>query len=216
MKHLFVFDLDGTLLNTIADLASAANYALAKLGFAPHMEENYYQFVGNGIMKLFERALPEGSRTADNIQKMRALFVPYYNVHKMDKTQPYDGILPLLQELTRRHVKLAVASNKYQAATEQLISHYFAGIPFVSVYGQREGFPAKPDPLLVRQIMHEAQVNAEETLYVGDSDVDMQTAKNAGVDACAVLWGFRSEKELKACQPRFVAKKPADILQILH
>lgn len=210
-----MFDLDGTLLNTIADLAGATNYALEKLNCPTHPQEAYFHFVGNGISKLFERALPPAARTAENIQKMRALFVPYYDVHKTDKTAPYDGIAELLRELLKRQIKLAVASNKYQAATQQLMAHYFEDIPFAAVCGQREGLPTKPDPLLVKYIMRQVGVTADDTLYVGDSDVDMQTAQNAGVDACAVLWGFRSREELSAYRPVLLAEKPSDILRLV-
>lgn len=215
MKKLVIFDLDGTLLNTIADLAQAANYALSELGFPTHKEKEYLHFVGNGIYKLIERALPQPARTPENIQKMHALFVSYYNAHKMDKTHPYTDIELLLKELIKRHVKLAVLSNKYQAATEKLIAHYFQDIPFVSVYGQREGFPTKPDPLFVREILKKSNTSAADTLYVGDSEVDIQTAQNAGVDACAVLWGFRSRTELAAHHPKYFAAHPADILHVL-
>lgn len=215
MKKLVIFDLDGTLLNTIADLANATNYALQKLGFPTHTERAYLQFVGNGINKLFERALPPDSRTLQYIAQMRALFVPYYDVHKMDKTYPYPHIIQTLQALHQRAVKLAVASNKYQAAAEQLINHYFPHIPFVAVYGQREGVPPKPDPLLVKQIMQQAAVLPADTLYVGDTDVDMQTAHRAGVDACAVLWGFRTRTELESYHPAHLVQHPADILQLV-
>lgn len=215
MKKLIIFDLDGTLLNTIADLAAATNYALNILGFPAHPQAAYFHFVGNGVSKLLERALPPAARTSENIQKMRALFVPYYDVHKTDKTIPYEGIIPLLQELARRKIKLAVASNKYQAATQQLMAHYFANIPFAAVYGQQSGVPNKPDPLLVRHIMRLTEMAAADTLYVGDSDVDMQTAQNAGVDACAVLWGFRSREELAAYRPVLLAEKPSDILRLV-
>ena len=213
MKKLIIFDL--LPLNTLADLACAANYALEQLGFAPHPEPAYVHFVGSGIMKLFERALPPAERTPENIQKMCALFVPYYDKHKTDKTVPYEGIVPLLEELSQRKIKLAVASNKYQTATEELIHHYFAGIDFAAVCGQCQGRPVKPDPLLVNQIRQCAQVAPEETLYVGDSDVDMQTARNAKVAACGVLWGFRTRKELAAYHPILLAEKPADILRII-
>ena len=215
MKQLVIFDLDGTLLNTIADLAAATNYALAKLGYPIHPEQAYFQFVGNGINKLFERALPEFARTSENIRKMRDLFVPYYDAHNADKTVPYKGIAEVLKNLQARGVKLAVASNKYQAATEKLIAHYFPEISFVAVCGQQDGFPLKPDAALVHYIMQEAQVPAEHTLYVGDSNVDMQTAKNAKVDACAVLWGFRSREELAAFAPAYMISQPADLLDII-
>ncbi|MBR2865963.1 MAG: HAD family hydrolase [Elusimicrobiaceae bacterium] len=215
MKKLVIFDLDGTLLNTIADLAQSTNYALQQLGFATHKEKAYYQFVGSGIAKLFERALPEKHRTAENVQKMKALFVPYYDKHNADLTAPYPGISNLLARLQEQKIVLAVASNKYQSATEKLVRHYFPEIKFAKVLGQREGLPVKPDPLLVKEILQHTQISAEDTLYVGDSDVDMQTAINSRVDACAVTWGFHALEELQKYQPAFVANQAADILDFL-
>ncbi len=212
MKQLVIFDLDGTLLNTIADLAAATNQALARLGYPTHPESAYLRFVGNGIMKLFERALPGGQRNAEQVQRMRDLFVPYYNAHGADLTRPYDAITGVLEQLQARGIKLAVASNKYQAATEQLIKHYFPHIHFEAVLGQQDGRPTKPDPLFVEEILQRTGVAKSDTLYVGDSDVDMQTARNSGVAACAVTWGFRTREELAAYQPTYLIDTPADIL----
>lgn len=215
MKKLVIFDLDGTLLNTIADLAAAANQALAKLGFPTHEEKAYLHFVGNGIYKLFERALPPHARNPQQVQQMRDLFVPYYNAHGADLTQPYPGIVEVLAALQARGIKLAVASNKYQAATTQLIARFFPEISFVAVLGQRDGLPVKPDPLFVQEILHLSKESAADTLYVGDSDVDMQTAQNSGVDACGVLWGFRTKAELAAYSPRYLISKPEELIQLV-
>lgn len=214
-KKLVIFDLDGTLLDSIADLAQATNQALRQLGFPVHEEKSYYRFVGSGINKLFERALPLQERTAENVAKVRALFVPYYDAHNADLTRPYDGIVPLLEHLQNSGFLLAIASNKYQSATEKLVRHYFPQIHFSAVLGQREGLPVKPDPLFVKEILTLTQTSAQETLYVGDSDVDMMTARNAEVEACAVTWGFRSREELLSFRPAFVAEQAQDIAQIL-
>ncbi len=214
-KRLVIFDLDGTLLDTIADLAQATNQALQTLGFPVHEEKEYYRFVGSGINKLFERALPPQKRTTENISKVRSLFVPYYDEHNADLTKPYEGILPLLQQLQKSGLILAIASNKYQSATEKLVQHYFPQIHFSAVLGQREGLPVKPDPLFVKEILTLTQTSADDTLYVGDSDVDMMTARNAGVEACAVTWGFRSKEELLSFCPAFVAEQAQDIARIL-
>lgn len=214
-KKLVIFDLDGTLLDTIADLAQATNQALRQLDFPVHEEKSYYRFVGSGINKLFERALPLQERTAENVAKVRALFVPYYDAHNADLTRPYDGIVPLLEHLQNSGFLLAIASNKYQSATEKLVRHYFPQIHFSAVLGQREGLPVKPDPLFVKEILTLTQTSAQETLYVGDSDVDMMTARNAEVEACAVTWGFRSREELLSFRPAFVAEQAQDIAQIL-
>lgn len=215
MKKLVIFDLDGTLLNTIADLAQATNRALETLGFPTHPQQAYKKFVGNGINKLFERALPPASANPGNVLRVKELFVPYYDAHNADLTKPYDGIPALLRQISALGLQMAVASNKYQSATSKLVKHYFPDIAFCAVYGQQEGLPAKPDPLFVKKILRAANVAEADALYCGDSDVDMQTARNAGVDACAVTWGFRTRDELAAYHPKFMADTPQDILSML-
>lgn len=215
MKKLVIFDLDGTLLNTIADLAQSTNHALQTLGYPTHDTADYRFMVGNGINKLFERALPEGEKSEANVLRVRAEFIPYYNRHNADLSTPYPGIPSLLGELQRQGVLLAVASNKYQAATEQLIPHYFPTIRFAAILGQREGIPTKPDPTIVNQIMQTTGVVREDVLYVGDSGVDMQTALHAGVTACGVTWGFRPRTELEAFHPRFIADSADEIRKIV-
>lgn len=212
MKKLVIFDLDGTLLDTIADLAASTNYALEGNGFPTHAVNAYRFFVGNGVTKLFERALPEGERTPENIEKIRALFIPYYNSHNMDHSRPYPGMVELLSTLQDAGVKLAVASNKYQAATEKLVAHFFPGISFARVLGQREGVPTKPDPSIVNEIVATAGVRKADVLYVGDSNVDMQTAQQGGVEACGVTWGFRPATELAAYRPALLAERAEEIL----
>lgn len=140
MKELVIFDLDGTLLNTIADLAISTNYALHRCGFPKHREEEYFHFVGNGITKLFERALPEECRSSDNVSRVRSYFLEYYSVHNTDYTRPYDKVEELLSVLNSHGVKIAVASNKYQAGTQKLIQYFFPGIDFVSVLGRVTAF----------------------------------------------------------------------------
>ena len=208
MKKLVIFDLDGTLLNTIADLAQSTNHALSALGYPTHEEKEYNFMVGNGINKLFERALPEESRTEENVLRVRKEFVPYYDQHNADKSSPYPGITELLDELQAEGLQLAVASNKYQAATEKLIAHYFPNICFTAVFGQREGVNVKPDILKI------AQTAKEDVLYVGDSGVDMQTANNAEVTSCGVTWGFRPRTELETFHPDYIVDKAEEITAI--
>ena len=198
MKKLVIFDLDGTLLNTIADLAQSTNHALSVLGYPTHEESAYNFMVGNGINKLFERALPEGEKSEENVLRVRKEFIPYYDVHNADKSRPYPGIPELLEQLQSLGLQIAVASNKYQAATQKLIAHYFPKINFVAVFGQREG------------------VTKEEVLYVGDSGVDMQTAINAGVTSCGVTWGFRPRTELEEFHPDYIADKAEEILKRIN
>lgn len=215
MKQLVIFDLDGTLLNTIADLAEAVNRALVACGFAEHPTDAYRFFVGDGVSKLFERALPPEARTAENIARIRTHFMPYYEAHNADLSRPYEGILELLAELQSRGVKMAVASNKYQAATQKLVRHYFADTDFVAVFGQREGVAIKPDPQIIFDVLEVAGVSAEDVIYVGDSNVDMQTGPRAGVDTVGVSWGFRPREELAAHNPLAIIDHPLQLLDLL-
>lgn len=215
MKKLVIFDLDGTLLNTIADLANSTNHALKKLGYPIHKIEEYNFMVGNGINKLFERALPEGEKTEENVLRVRKEFIPYYDVHNADDSRPYPGISELLSYLQSEGIQLAVASNKYQAATEKLIAYYFPKIRFTAVFGQREGVNVKPDPTIVFDILELANVRKEDVLYVGDSGVDMQTAANAGVTACGVTWGFRPRTELEEFAPQYITESAEEIKRLI-
>lgn len=215
MIKLAVFDLDGTLLNTIADLANSTNHALTELGYPTHPIEDYKFMVGNGINKLFERALPQGNKHDDNIVKMRQLFISFYSEHLTDKSTPYNGIPEVLEELNKQGIALAIATNKYQTGSETLIKHFFPNIPFKKVLGQREGIPTKPNPTIINEILEVVPVNKSEVLYLGDSGVDMQTAKNANIIGCGVSWGFRPIEELQKFNPNHIINKPDEILQII-
>lgn len=210
-KRLVIFDLDGTLLNTIADLAVATNEALRAMGYPTHAEEVIQTFVGNGVSKLLERSMPLDKRTEENIALVRRHFMAYYDQHNADLSTPYPGISEMLSRLQEGGVMLAVASNKYQSATEKLIAHYFPHINFVCVLGQRQGIPVKPSPDIVHEIMEKANVSRSDTLYVGDSGVDMQTACNAGIDSVAVSWGFRPRAELEAFRTLAIIDKAEDL-----
>ena len=215
MKKLVIFDLDGTLLDTIADLAESANYALKQLGYPTHDVETIRTFVGNGINKLLERALPSHEQTEENVIRMRSHFVPYYDVHNADLSNPYPGIVSLLEDLQAKGIQIAVASNKYQEATVKLVKQYFPNIDFVEILGQREGINVKPDPSIVFDILQKANLSKENVLYVGDSGVDMQTAINAGVDAVGVTWGFRPRAELESFRPMGLIDKAEDLLEFI-
>ena len=215
MKKLVIFDLDGTLLDTIADLAESANYALKQLGYPTHPTEVIRTYVGNGINKLLERALPATEQTEANVMRMRTHFIPYYDAHNADLSAPYPGIVALLEALQAKGLMIAVASNKYQEATTKLVKHYFPTIRFVEVLGQREGINVKPDPTIVYDILEKAGVSQAETLYVGDSGVDMQTALNAGVDAVGVTWGFRSRAELEGFCPMGLIDEAEELLRFV-
>ena len=212
---LVIFDLDGTLLNTISDLAHSTNYALEKNGFPVHPIEAYRFFIGNGINKLFERALPEHEKTEKNIMLIRESFLPYYDIHNMDYTMPYEGIHSLLKSLQSKGLMLAVASNKYHSATEKMIKKSLPDISFIAVFGQREGIPVKPDPAIVYDILETANISPKEAVYIGDSGVDMQTASNSGVISIGVTWGFRPREELEASGANFIADSTTDIIDII-
>ena len=212
MKKLVIFDLDGTLLNTIADLAAATNQALEKLHYPAHPTQAYLRFVGNGINKLFERALPEAARTQENVLRVRELFVPYYDAHGTELTKPYDGIPELVGRLQDAGAVMAVASNKYQEATEKIVRHFFPDIRFSDILGQREGIPIKPDPHIIYEIMRNAGAAPEETIYAGDSKVDAATASRIeGITAVAVTWGFCPRTVLETCGTKILADSPNDI-----
>jgi len=195
MKKMVVFDLDGTLLDTLGDLADAGNFALAEQGFPVHETVKYKYFVGNGIPKLIERILPEG--TTEQVRKETYdLFCSYYNNHMNDKTRPYKGACELLSKLKEKGIISVVVTNKDHKFAVEMIRKYF-GNAIEAVYGSIEGFPKKPDPYWVNKAIGDFYIKKEDVIYVGDSGVDMITAENATVFSCGVTWGFRTEAELK-------------------
>lgn len=219
-KKLVIFDLDGTLLYTVPDIAAATNQALAACGYPVHSEKEIASYIGNGINKLFERALPEEARNKEEVLRIRSLFLPYYGEHCADMTRPFDGIPELLAAICRRGIKVAVASNKYHPATVRLMQHFFPEIPFCAVFGEREGVPRKPEPAIVWDILRVAGISVSgdergSVLYIGDSGVDMQTAANAGIEAVAVTWGCRTREELASCSPAYIVDRPEQIADIL-
>ncbi|MBO4724784.1 MAG: HAD family hydrolase [Bacteroidaceae bacterium] len=197
MKELVIFDLDGTLLNTIADLGNAANHTLEALGLPQHNLDEYRLMVGNGMRKLIMRALPD-EKAADDafVDSTLASFLEYYADHIDIYTKPYPGIPELIKDLSNDGYKLAVASNKIQAGAEKLIAKFFPDIPFVAVMGNSPQYPLKPDAALVEYIMGKAGTDRAHTIMVGDSGTDIQTARNAGIPVIAVSWGFRPRTEL--------------------
>lgn len=197
MNRLVIFDLDGTLLNTIADLAAGVNHTLDTLGLPQHTIGEYTLMVGNGMRKLVMRALPENLAADDAfVDSTLAQFLDYYAAHIDVYTKPYPGIPELINSLSTEGYKLAVASNKIQAGAEKLISKFFPGIPFVAVMGNSPLYPLKPDAALVEYIMQKAGTDRTNTIMVGDSGTDIQTARNAGIPVIAVSWGFRPRHEL--------------------
>lgn len=213
MKRLVIFDLDGTLLNSIADIAYAANEVLRRHAFPLFPVEDYRFMVGNGFRKLMERATPEAYRTDPFVDQMRDEFAAIYSNRCMADTVPYLYIPELLSTLRREGIAVAVASNKYHRATQAIIAHYFPTIDFHAVYGQREGIAIKPDPTIVFDILG-TDFQTSEVLYVGDTAVDMQTAANAGIESVGVTWGFRPRTELEAANANNIVDNPFEIIPL--
>lgn len=216
---LIIFDLDGTLINTIDDLGQACNHALSACGYPTHKIEDYPRLVGNGINKLIERALPQEHRNEETVMQLRAFFVPYYDEHNCDLTHPYDGIPELLAALKAAGNTLAVASNKYQAATEKIVAQLFPDM-FDVVLGERENVARKPDPQIVYDIVEEMrrlgnEVTDKEILYIGDSLVDAETAKAAKLPFVACTWGFCTREQLLTAQANHMVDHPLEILRII-
>lgn len=213
MFRLAIFDLDGTLLDTIGDLAAAGNHTLAEMGLPLHEEDEYRHFVGNGIPKLIERMLPEGSSDAVREQAF-GLFNEYYSLHKCDRTRPYSGMAQLVHELVESGVICGANSNKSDEFTKELIRANY-GEDITEIIGYGAGFQPKPDAGAALEIIRRTGVNPAEALYIGDSDVDVMTGHNAGIAVCAVLWGFRSFEELSAAKPTFFAHDPQELKRII-
>lgn len=233
---LIIFDLDGTLINTISDLGQACNHALEACGFPTHKIEDYPRLVGNGVNKLIERSLPQEHRNEATVLRLREFFVPFYDQHNCDLTRPYEGIPELLHALKQQGHTLAVASNKYQAATEKIVSQLFPGI-FEVVLGEREGISRKPDPQIVYDIIQRIAPDTDlsTALYIGDSSVDAETAWAANsqllvqfaqgaekrsiptqfVKLALCTWGFSPASAMEALQPDFLIHHPSEVLNIL-
>ncbi len=212
MKKLVIFDLDGTLLDTIADLGTACNYALEKKGYRRHPLAVYPYMVGNGIRKLIERAQQDAS--SDEVEELLQLFQEYYDAHCTDYTKPYPGIVDLLNGLNDNGIAMAVASNKYEAATKHIVKHFFPDIPFVGVFGQVEDRPTKPDPSIDFQILLAHPTPKSQTMHVGDSAVDIETARRACVTSVGITWGFRPITELRKAYADHIVSSPNDILKL--
>lgn len=216
MIKLVIFDLDGTLLDTIEDLANSVNHALSRYHYPTHPVEAYNFFVGNGLTRLVERALPEDARTEDTVSMVRAEFMKHYAIHSEDSTKPYPGITELISRLAADGYQLGVASNKVHVATVELVKRFFPEVQFTAVFGQRDGYPVKPNPVILEDIIQLAGVDKNEVMYVGDSGVDAATAYNAGVSFTGVLWGFRPQKELEEAGATQFAHTAAELYQLIQ
>ena len=206
-----VFDLDGTILDTLEDLFRATNHALAEEKLPLRTKEEVRRFVGNGIGKLIERACP-AEVTAARRERVHAAFTRYYSEHCADTTAPYEGIPELLARLREEGIRTGVVSNKADYAVQSLIGEYFPGL-FSSVTGEREGIARKPAPDLLFETLRKLDVTAEEAVYIGDSEVDLEAAANAGMDCIACSWGFKGENFLREHGAKVIVETPEEILR---
>lgn len=214
MYNAFIFDLDGTLLNTIDDLANAANWVCEQNGWPTHTVDQYRYFVGNGIPKLVERFSPESQRTPDRLAETLAQFSARYAAHKADCTAPYPGIRAALEQLKASGAALGVLSNKEDSLARAVVEQYFGKGLFDLVRGACPGVPVKPDPTAVRGMLAQPPFAGRSTVFVGDSNVDILTAKAAGLDSCGVLWGFRTRDELEQAGADHLAAQPEELVQL--
>lgn len=210
-----IFDLDGTLLNTLEDLADSTNFALDKLNYPPHTTEEIKSFVGNGVAKLIERAIPNGRKNPD-FDKCLNIFKKHYSQNMYNKTKPYDNIINLLTELKRKNYKLAVVSNKFDSAVKELCEKYFPDLIDIAI-GENEamGIKKKPAPDTVLQVLDILKIDSHQAIYVGDSDVDIMTAKNSNMRCISVTWGFRDREFLIKNNAEIIIDKPKEIIDYL-
>ncbi|MFN2354274.1 MAG: HAD family hydrolase [Desulfopila sp.] len=208
------FDLDGTLLDTLEDLADAANEVLQRQGYQPHAVEEYNSFVGDGLQTLIDRILPEGASEHER-EESAVLFKSIYGHNWHHKTTPYDGIPALLDQLQDARIRLAILSNKPHEYTQMYVQHYFPNVPFEIILGQRSGIPKKPDPAGAVELAEKMNLEPEHCIFVGDTGGDMQTGKRAGMQTIGVLWGFRSADELRMHGADLLVATPAELARIL-
>lgn len=210
-----IFDLDGTLLDTLDDLADSANFMLQSQGYPTHPRDEYKVYVGDGVRVLMERILPEDRRLPEVIEECAAVYQRAYTERWNAKTRPYAGIPELLTELSAKDIKLAVLSNKPHGFTLQCIEHFLAPWKWSVILGMRDHVPKKPDPAGALEILDQIEVSPSECLYLGDTNTDMQTAKAAGLHAVGVLWGFRDRQELVDNGAETLLEHPQDLLKLL-
>lgn len=207
--NTYIFDLDGTLLNTLEDLKTSCNYALKQAGMAERTIEEVRQFVGNGVKLLMERAIPDGLSNP-KFEEVYETFLKHYSVHSLDTTKPYPGVMEMLKELRQRNKHLAIVSNKFYDATRELCAHFFGEYVSISI-GERGDLCKKPAPDMVTEAFKQLGVSKENAVYVGDSDVDIATAKNSNLPCISVLWGFRDKDFLIAHGGTTFIDKPQNL-----
>lgn len=208
-----IFDMDGTILNTLEDLKNATNYSLRQFGMPERSLEEVRMFVGNGIRKLVERAVPAGT-SEEKIDQILDVFLEYYEIHSADNTSPYPGILELVEKLKKSGIKTAVSTNKADVPAQELGREYFNGI-FDLIVGQQDGLKVKPAPDSVNKILSILDIQKKDAIYIGDSDVDVQTAKNSGLDFIGVSWGFRGREFLEKNGAKNIVDNANEILDLV-
>ena len=208
-----IFDMDGTILNTLEDLKNATNYSLRQFGMPERSLEEVRMFVGNGIRKLVERAVPAGT-SEEKIAQVLDVFLEYYEIHSADNTSPYPGILELVEKLKKSGIKTAVSTNKADVPAQELGREYFNGI-FDLIVGQQDGLKVKPAPDSVNKILSILDIQKKDAIYIGDSDVDVQTAKNSGLDFIGVSWGFRGREFLEKNGAKNIVDNANEILDLV-
>lgn len=208
-----IFDMDGTILNTLEDLKNATNYSLRQFGMPERSLEEVRMFVGNGIRKLVERAVPAGT-PKEKINQVFDVFLEYYEIHSADNTSPYPGILELVEKLKKAGIKTAVSTNKADVPAQELGREYFNGI-FDLIVGQQDGLKVKPAPDSVNKILSILDIQKKDAIYIGDSDVDVQTAKNSGLDFIGVSWGFRGREFLEKNGAKNIVDNANEILDLV-
>lgn len=208
-----IFDMDGTILNTLEDLKNATNYSLRQFGMPERSLEEVRMFVGNGIRKLVERAVPAGT-SEEKIAQVFNVFLEYYEIHSADNTSPYPGILELVEKLKKSGIKTAVSTNKADVPAQELGREYFNGI-FDLIVGQQDGLKVKPAPDSVNKILSILDIQKKDAIYIGDSDVDVQTAKNSGLDFIGVSWGFRGREFLEKNGAKNIVDNANEILDLV-
>lgn len=215
MIKAVLFDLDGTIIDTIVDLALSVNAVLLKNGYPTHTLEQYKYFAGNGNQTLIKRALPEDKRDDETVLRIRNEFYDYYEKHCADNAKAFDGILPLFEQLRQRGIMKAIVTNKNKRMTDAIVPLIFKDEHFDAIVGQTDTVPVKPEPDMAFMAMSRMDVNPDECLFVGDSGVDIYTGRNSGNTPVGVLWGFRSEEELRNAGARYIVSHPSQIIDII-
>lgn len=215
MIKAVLFDLDGTLVDSLIDLAGGVNRAIAQKGFPTHEVEAFKYFVGDGIPKMIERALPEGNRDIDTVNEIKNIFLPYYAIHYADNTYAYDGMPELVARLKSNGFIVAVVTNKDQAMADEVVTKLYGNV-FDLIFGKRDGIPAKPDPTAALMAMEQLGVKPQECVFIGDSGMDVATAVNSGAVPVGELWGFRLRDELLQNGAKYIISAPNELLDIIE